>query len=69
MPKWQNSRRKVGSWLGGYDREKGSERETGLEMARSANVISCCLLRGCKMSVSKFEYMDYFGSDMAVYDY
>jgi hypothetical protein len=33
MPKWQNSRRKVGSWLGGYDREKGSERETGLEPA------------------------------------
>jgi len=32
MPKWRNSRREVDSWLGGYDREKGSERETGLDI-------------------------------------
>ena len=33
MPKWRNTRREVGSWLGGYDSGKGSERETGLEPA------------------------------------
>jgi hypothetical protein len=33
MPKWRASRGVVGSWLSGYDSEKGSERETGLEPA------------------------------------
>jgi len=41
-------------------------------MARSANVIGCCLLRGGKVSVvglSKWITLEVIFSDMAVYDY